>query len=307
MNDILITSKASGSRRRHIKVAESLRGCHKLVGLANEQLQEAKPDSNEILVVSKDPVLNILVSKKSLRRALLIMDAILKAIEGSGGSVDPGPSANIKDATVRFGIEERLEVKKEQPKEHDLDGKYDFGFNRFNKKTVPSGRLELHLHSRCWIPYCRSTWRDGKKRLEDCLGNIINGLEEMAARTKAHEEEERIKAEQQRVEELRRQEEARLRAEKLARFKDERARVHSLRKQARYWKEAKDLHEFIEVVNQKHLQEHGAIEPGSQFANWVEWANQQADRLDPLKPSPPSILDEKIEEVKDEPRQWRAW
>lgn len=26
---------------------------------------------------------------------------------------------------------------------------------------------------------------------------------------------------------------------------------------------------------------------------WVEWAERQADRIDPLKPSPPSLVDDK--------------
>jgi hypothetical protein len=42
--------------------------------------------------------------------------------------------------------------------------------------------------------------------------------------------------------------------------------------------------------------EMGALE-GSEIdtdlARWIEWALAQADRLDPLKPTPPSILDEK--------------
>lgn len=36
-----------------------------------------------------------------------------------------------------------------------------------------------------------------------------------------------------------------------------------------------------------------AIEPGSPFGEWILWAERQADRLDPLKESPPSIIDQK--------------
>jgi hypothetical protein len=61
-----------------------------------------------------------------------------------------------------------------------------------------------------------------------------------------------------------------------------------LRQQARCWKEADDLRRFTD-----------AVELGSEIAQWLDWATQQADRLDPLRPSPPSILEEKIEEVKN--------
>jgi hypothetical protein len=36
-----------------------------------------------------------------------------------------------------------------------------------------------------------------------------------------------------------------------------------------------------------------AVEPGTAFGDWLVWAADQADRLDPLKVSPPSIIDNK--------------
>jgi hypothetical protein len=35
-----------------------------------------------------------------------------------------------------------------------------------------------------------------------------------------------------------------------------------------------------------------SVEPKSPFGEWILWAERQADRLDPLKESPPSIIDE---------------
>jgi hypothetical protein len=36
-----------------------------------------------------------------------------------------------------------------------------------------------------------------------------------------------------------------------------------------------------------------AVEPGTPFGEWLIWAAQQADRIDPLKVSPTSIIDSK--------------
>lgn len=291
--------------RPQIKVAESLRGCHNLITLTNQELQSAETNDNGIVAPPKERVLDVRVSKGGLRRALLIVDAILKTCEASGYAVGRGPTVKIQDAKIPFGIVERLETKEEQPKEHDLDGHYDFGYNRFNRKQVPSGRLELFIDQSgmYWAHGCRFTWRDGKKPLEQRLNSFMDGLEDLATRMLAHEEEEKRKAEQRRVEELRRQEETRQRAEKRAKYDAERARVEQLRQQARCWKEADDLRRFIDAVKRIH----GAIEPGSEIAQWLDWASQQADRLDPLRPSPPSILDEKIEEVKNEQSNRRPW
>jgi hypothetical protein len=45
---------------------------------------------------------------------------------------------------------------------------------------------------------------------------------------------------------------------------------------------------------------------GAELERWAEWAIAQADRMDPLKPSPTSILDdaERIEHLCDQ-LQWR--
>ncbi len=62
------------------------------------------------------------------------------------------------------------------------------------------------------------------------------------------------------------------------------------------------MRKLIEAVRAAHTAE-GPVEPGSELAKWIEWAHQQADRLDPLCPSPPSILDEEgLEE--EEPRRY---
>ncbi len=295
-------AEAAAVDRPPIKVAETLRGCHNLVSQANEQLQGAETDQHGILITPQNPVLAIHVSKKSLRRALLLMDAILKAAEASHYEINRGPALKMRGVIVQFSLSEALETKEEQPADHDLEGSYSFGYNRFNRKRVPSGRLEFNIPDAkyYWMQGCRSVWRDGKKRLEDCLNRFMLGLETTAARLKTHQEEQQRKEEERRAEELRRQEQARQLAEKRARFEAERGRVEALRKQAKDWKEAENLRAFIETARQQ-CQERGPNEPDSEFAKWLEWALQQADRLDPFRPSPPSILDEKFEEVKNEP------
>ncbi len=217
--------------RPQIKVADSLRGCHTLITLGNQELQGADTNDNGILVLPKERVLNIRVSKGCLRRALLIFDAILKTCEASNYAVARGPTVTIQDAKMSFGVVERLEAKEEQPKEHDLDGHYDFAYNRFNRKQVPSGRLELFIDQSglYWVHGCRLTWRDGKKPLEQRLNSFMDGLEDLAARIRTHREEEQRKAEHRRGEELRRQEEARQRADKRAKYEAEHNRVELLR------------------------------------------------------------------------------
>jgi hypothetical protein len=58
------------------------------------------------------------------------------------------------------------------------------------------------------------------------------------------------------------------------------------------WRKDRDLRAYIQAVEERAIREHGRIEEGSELDCWLKWARQQADRLDPLTPSPPSILDE---------------
>lgn len=302
-------SQASENKQIRIEVAETLRGAHELVSQANQQLQSAETDQYGLIVRPKDAVLGITVSKPSLRRSLRIMDALLKGLERLGYHVTSGPTVEIRDVCVTFRLTESLRTEKEEPQDHDLEGEYRFGHSRFNQKRVPSGLLTIEIEGAgYWFRGHRHVWRDTpKRRLEDLLGKVAAGLVDFAAHRKEQllEEERRRREEQER--ERQRQEQARLLAEKRQRFKAERARVDALLQQANNWKQSQELRDYIEAQRQKHVTNLGTVEPESDFARWLEWANQQADRLDPFVPSPPSILDENLGEEEQRPGSGRPW
>ena len=151
-------------KQLRIEVAESLRGSHPLVSEANQQLQSAKTDERGLISHFDGLVLNVCVSRTGLRRSLLIMDALLKALEQQGCSVAAGPTVEILGIRLGFEIRESLRTEKEEPKEHDLDGRYSFGHSRFNQKKVPSGLLTIEIHAESYWSYgSRHTWRDTPK------------------------------------------------------------------------------------------------------------------------------------------------
>jgi hypothetical protein len=234
------------------------------------------------------------------------MDALLKALEQRGYEVAAGPVAKILDVRVRFNITEALDTQREQPKDHDLDGRYEFGHSRFNVKRIPSGRLTLHITDAdaYWAGGCRKSWRDSEKQnIEDRLNKVVAGLVSFAAHKKEHDAEEERRAEQKRQEQRRREEEAQRRAEKRQLIQAEQKRVDLLMQQAKCWRASQNLRSYIEARRQNHLAIHGEIELEGDFANWLSWATQQADRLDPLTESPHSILDEPVPE---EPKSY-SW
>ena len=291
----LADARAEKTVEPKITVAETLRGAHELVSRANQQFRTAKADGNGLIIVPADTALDIQVSKASLHRALLIMDALLKAAEQRGYRVAEGPRIEIEGVGVRVHIKELLETVREGPAEPDLqDGPYTFGHSRFTEKTVPSGRLVLSLTegSFCRRPSWRHAWRDSKYPLENRLNNVLRTIVDVAVREKEHEAEQQRYEQQRRERERQLQEESRRRAEQLEVVRAERRRVECLLREADNWRKSQDLRGLIEARRQKHLALSGATEPSGQFTQWLDWATQQADRLDPLVESPPSILDE---------------
>lgn len=294
---------------QRIEVPDTLRGAHELVHKAFEELQ-VTPTGSDGFIVAGDATLAVHVSKSSLRRALRIIDALLKALEQRGYQVSAGPAVSIFDIWIKFDISEQPEVKEEPADDEDLDGRYTFRHNRFNRKVIPSGRLTLRIEDpeRYRSAGRRKTWRDGsKQKLENVLNKFVAGLIAIAANAKHADEERQRQAEARRAEQLRREEEARLLAEKRALIKAERDRVEALLQQAKNWRQSEDLRAFVERVRQTHLAARGEILEESDIGRWVTWALQQVDRLDPLRESPPSILDEKIPDEAEIQRTYRGW
>jgi hypothetical protein len=278
-----------------ITVGETLRNAHELVSQAKHQLQNAPTDENRLIVVPADAVLDISVSKGRLHRALLITDALLGAAEKLGYRVAKGPRIEVAGFAIRFDIKERLETLRDDlPEEPDLEADhYDFGHSRFKKTTNPSGHLVLSIvdDTPYWRYKGKRAWRDGSRSLEDSLNSILRGIVGLAEYKAECQAEKQRQEEQGREQERQRQEAARRQQEQRERVDAEHRRVNALLRQAKNWRKSEILRGYIEANRQKHLAACGQAQPSGAFAEWLQWATQQADRLDPLTESPP-ILDE---------------
>jgi hypothetical protein len=61
------------------------------------------------------------------------------------------------------------------------------------------------------------------------------------------------------------------------------------------WRRAALIRQYVDAYLLAATVTGDLINPESVAGNWVLWAQEQADRLDPLKPSPASVLDRKGE------------
>ncbi len=87
--------------------------------------------------------------------------------------------------------------------------------------------------------------------------------------------------------------EAQLRREELARLKRlELQKLEALEKEVESWHKSQRIRGYLTAVQQAAVQQYGRVDPAGEFGQWLHWAGQQADRLDPLVPRPASVLDE---------------
>jgi hypothetical protein len=149
--------------------------------------------------------------------------------------------------------------------------------------SFPSGRLFLKIEHSC--SGLRKHWSDGRRqRLEACLGAFVLQLEHVAAWIKTDRQRREDAEQKRRAWELKR-------AEKLRAIHEEEQRLATLRAQVDAWCQSERLRGFVRAVDE--AARNGRIRHDAELRRWLAWVSDQADRLDPLSVSPPSILDEK--------------
>jgi hypothetical protein len=273
----------------YINVPDKLYSPHPFVAFTKQCLKMGNSDNYSHLSISNKKCLDVRISKGNIDRAMRIYDALIKALEKRGFDISLNESNRTTSVSV---LGEDLEIRLEEPSnkvERELTQEEkkklfqnDWIYDRY--RYIPSGKLVFRINE--YIDGIRKSWSDGKKhRLEDLLNSFIIGLIGAA-------EQEKVKRleREQKEREWREQEEARRRkAEEIQKAKE---KVERLLREAQAWQKAQQVRTYIEAVKQAAIQKHGYINTGSELDNWLKWATQQADRLDPLSENPPSILDE---------------
>ncbi len=292
-----------------VAVADRLTSPCPLVMEARAALEEATPDPSGILEPPRR-CLDVRVSRGARARALRIADALLKAFAAHGWPVtitDRATVVELREVRIRLTIEEILETV-EVAVEPDLRAeRYAFHYSRRETAQKPSGRLCVHIDASEPAWGAQRRWRDSAKRaLEDRLELVLVGILNLAYGVRAARAQRRRWEDEQR--ERARQRQAALEEEQRRRdaLAAERGRVARLRDQVTRWRESQDLRRFVEHARERGGPPELGLE-GREIASWTAWALEQADRLDPLAPSPPSILDdaEAIDATADPRRGYR--
>ena len=260
---------------------------HPLIEKTKLLLNEAQSRDGEKLWAGREAeYLDLRVTKPCLARALRIMAVIIHMLEQEGfkpiveKKTSESTSAAVYGETIRFGLIEKSRQVKPSPRPNASSPS---SYNPI--RLEPTGVLSIEI----WNYYgggLQKTWRDRESaRLEEQLPKCVAGMMRIALKKRAerHKQEKEEQAKQKRIDEVRAQ---------LRQIEKEERNIKALERGAIRWHRAKRIREYIEAVRCDSLQKADS-EDRAKIMEWVTWAERQADRIDPLKPSPPSLVDDK--------------
>jgi hypothetical protein len=224
-------------------------------------------------------ILNITVAPQNVKRALLFMDVLIKAIQKRGHKiiVKNGTKIVIDSTELRIGIRERL-------KRRIVKGTY---FD--STELYPSNILSFNLDV-----YPAKEWTDtNTSKLENKIPNIIAKLELQAV----IEKQDAIEREIRHIEyERRRKIEEDLEAKRNFELKE----FKGLFKKANRWHQAVILKNYIAEFEKKARDNNSLTE---EVLNWLEWANNKVEWYDPFTEKE----DETFEKINRDTLEYKRW
>ncbi|OGT82233.1 MAG: hypothetical protein A3H91_17905 [Gammaproteobacteria bacterium RIFCSPLOWO2_02_FULL_61_13] len=278
-----------------IQVHDNAGELHPLVATTERSLRAAKANEKGLVAPRARGCLDVAISEGARDRAIRIMDALVKGMESRQWNVAivDEPSRSMKVTVLGEILEIRLEESVSR-KDHVLtpaeqkrkasDNLYFYQRQKYD--FSPSGKLSLkiiNLH----VYGVRLSWSDGStQRIERRLNSFFVGLINAAVQKRLDREERERQKREWEAEQNRRREMAEL-------IEEEEERLKKLETDAEAWQKSQGIRVYIEAVRRNAIAERREIGEDGELERWLLWASQQADRLDPLVESPPSILDEK--------------
>ena len=259
---------------------------HQLIVAAKRILKHASVDERGIVYpLHSEICLDIRVSKAMLDRALAVMNCIIRNLEAESFRVTvkggrEGTVVEIFGQSVPFTLIEKSRVKSKREVKERL-------WTRTVTEYAPTGELEFHVLG--YSTGFRKTWSDGKKRtVESVLSHCLGALMREARYY-------RIRAELAKQEEIERRKKAEELEELSKLIQEEEAKVKDLDRWVTAWVRADQIRNFVAALENVWAKAGHDVSSESEKGQRLAWMRKQAERLDPMVPTPPSILDRKGE------------
>jgi hypothetical protein len=269
--EIAALISAESLPENHIEVASDLRGADPLVAATRESLAKQEPDEYGRISRRYDfptSCFEVAVSKANVHRALLLLHTLVRALKGRGHVLTAGTDSK---KAPRFTVLERAfsisvwEPSKRTPREltkaeKEERARWSWSSIR-DYEYVPTGSLELHLDRDTY--WSKAKLGDTKRQpLENRLNEFVIAMLRVV-------DKERVEAEKAHL--------AAIEKESAECVREERLRTAVPR-----WENAQRIKDYITAVRAEAIQRVGEIDDASEIGQWLRWAEQYFDAVDPL-------------------------
>jgi len=292
--DLQALAEVERTPERRITVAPDLSRLHPLAEKALRMLRNGKGTDGFIRPRQDSIVLAVAVSVSAIDRAVLIMDALLNAFESRGHSVLIEREPQLRTVAVvdgehlAFSLVEKIKRQTKEPTAAEVRDRQKNPYRYYQTEYTysPTGILTLQVHD-TEVFGVRTQWKDGKRqKLETILNDIVFDF----VRCAAAKRDRRIELARREAEE---REWQRIRWQKAEEIRKEEEKLKDLEGEIENWQRSQRIRSYIDAVRASFAAAGKEIAKESELGRWIDWALAHADRFDPLKMSPPSILDEK--------------
>lgn len=261
-----------------IAVKKNLTNLHNLIEKAQEELKACSPDNYGRLNTRR--VIAINVSRHSLKRALLIMDTIFKWFEKRGYTIRKPSNESSRTIIVVDKIDIDIEIIEKSKLTGKVKSNWGYEYNQYK----PSGDLTLKINTYTYDSKVQTNWSDGKiQTIEELLNSFIDSVFSIVLiRQKENErrERERLVQEEHRLN--------RIYEEQCAQYENQ--LIEKLIKQSKDMAVSVRIREYLSAVKQKARFHYPNEDYPKELSDWLEWADKQADNLDPLNDQWPAYI-----------------
>lgn len=262
-----------------IMVKKSLSNLHPLIEQTERSLKKSKAGEHGRIYPGNEGIA-IYVARNNVKRALLIMDSILKWFENRGDKV----KRPYKDSSRIFLIVDGVDIEIELFEKSYVSGKITSHWGYEYNQYSPSGNITLKINAYTYGTQIRTNWSDGKtQKVENLLNSFIDSVFEIVAWNKR--EKERL--ERERLErEIRHNE--RLYNEQCRNYENK--MIDNLIEESNNLSLSTKIREYIASVEKNAKLHYQDEKYPKELLAWLDWANIQANKIDPLKDKFPSYV-----------------
>ena len=265
----ILTKQILSDKNAPLKVPEKLTK----PDILTTQTKESNSNNNYDFYnyrTSKIDLLSIYgVEKENFNRALIIMDMFVKLLRYRGHSFKrdingDGPHIIIKEISFPFSIRE---AKRRIPPEK----------NSYSSTYIPTGVLVLKIGE----SYNAQEWKDSTVKLENQLAKIVAKLEIDA-------DKELIRQEESRIYWLKYEEEKERKIQIKRRKDEEIQKFNKLVEHSKQYNQSLLIRDYIKAEHESAIHKNNLT---PEKLEWIKWASDKADWLDPLINKTDDILD----------------